>query len=189
DAEGIAVLKELMRLVRRPGQADPDLEKKPPTAKEILDRIKAALDDGVDEHSAKYVALAERIRVLRDRIVKNAADALDFLAEALKVARVIVDTAQSPDAVLVVDDDHVGVLSRIITEHAPHGLTVTEKNLAEEIDQVVTRTLAGTWDNAEARSRAVRRSAAKVYRRYQIKPVGEPYDSTVKYIEAHYLVD
>ncbi|MGH3977337.1 MAG: hypothetical protein ACRDS9_29105, partial [Pseudonocardiaceae bacterium] len=88
-----------------------------------------------------------------------------------------------------VDDDHVGVLSRIITEHAPHGLTVTEKNLAEEIDQVVTRTLAGTWDNAEARSRAVRRSAAKVYRRYQIKPVGEPYDSTVKYIEAHYLVD
>lgn len=189
DAEGITVLKELMRLVRRPGQTDPDPEKNPPTAKEILDRIKAALDDGVDEHSAKYVALAERIRVLRDRIVKNAADALDFLAEALKVARVIVDTAQSPDTVLVVDDDHVGVLSRIITEHAPKGLTVTEKNLAEEIDQVVTRTLVGTWDNAEARSRAVRRSAAKVYRRYQIKPVGEPYDSTVKYIEAHYLVD
>jgi hypothetical protein len=43
------------------------------------------------------------------------------------------------------DEDHVGVLSRIIRDHAPEGLTVTERNLAEEIDQVVTRTLARPW--------------------------------------------
>ena len=87
------------------------------------------------------------------------------------------------------DDDHVGVLSRIIRDHAPAGLTVTERNLAEEIDQVVTRTLARPWDNADARSRGVRRATAAVFRRYTLKPVGEPYDSTVAYIEAHYLVD
>ncbi|MFD4393743.1 hypothetical protein [Kitasatospora sp. NPDC058478] len=40
------------------------------------------------------------------------------------------------EAVVVLDDDHVGVLSRIIHDHAPSGLTVTERNLAEEIDQV-----------------------------------------------------
>jgi len=62
-------------------------------------------------------------------------------------------------------------------------------NLAEEIDQVVTRTLARPWDNADARSRGVRRATAAVFRRYMLKPVGEPYDSTVAYIEAHYLVD
>ncbi|GIJ26096.1 hypothetical protein Vqi01_12580 [Micromonospora qiuiae] len=93
------------------------------------------------------------------------------------------------EAVVVLDDDHVGVLSRIIHDHAPPGLTITERNLAEEIDQVVTRTLAQTWDNADARNRGVRRATAAVFRRYMLKPVGEPYDSTVAYIEAHYLVD
>lgn len=107
----------------------------------------------------------------------------------MKIARSVVDAAKTPEAPLVTDDDHVGVLSRIIAEHAPAGLSVTERRLAEEIDQVVTRTLAGAWDNADARSRGVRRATAAVYRRYQIKPVGEPYDATVQYIEAHYLVD
>ena len=66
---------------------------------------------------------------------------------------------------------------------------MTERNLAEEIDQVVKQTLARPWDNADARSRGVRRATAAVFRRYALKPVGEPYDSTVAYIEAHYLVD
>jgi hypothetical protein len=54
---------------------------------------------------------------------------------------------------------------------------------------VVTRTLTRSWDNADARNRGVRRATAAVFRRYMLKPVGEPYDSTVAYIEAHYLVD
>ncbi|MFC8567375.1 hypothetical protein ACFUIW_16615 [Streptomyces sp. NPDC057245] len=94
-----------------------------------------------------------------------------------------------PDEAVVLDDDHVGDLSRIILDHAPAGLTVMERDLAEEIDQVVTQTLAQSWDNADARSRGVRRATAMVFRRYMLKPVGEPYDSTIAYIEAHYLVD
>ncbi|MEW2508308.1 HsdR family type I site-specific deoxyribonuclease [Amycolatopsis sp. NPDC047767] len=190
DAQGIAVLKELLALVRpKPGKDDGE-GKTPPSAAEILDRIKAALDEGVEPGSAKYIALAERIRLLRDRIIQNAQDALDFLSEALRVARAVVDAAKHPDeAVVVLDNDHVGVLSRIIHDHAPSGLTVTERNLAEEIDQVVTHTLARSWDNADARNRGVRRATAAVFRRYMLKPVGEPYDSTVAYIEAHYLVD
>jgi len=155
-----------------------------PSAAEILDAIKAALDEGVEPGSAKYTALAERLRQLRNRIIQNAQDALDFLAEALQVARTVVDAARNPDQAVVMDEDHVGVLSRIIRDHAPEGLTVTERNLAEEIDQVVTRTLARPWDNADARSRGVRRATAAVFRRYMLKPVGEPYDSTVAYIEA-----
>jgi type I restriction enzyme R subunit len=190
DAQGIAILKELLALVRPKSRTSDPEEKATPSAAEILDRIKAALDEGVEPGSAKYTALAERIRQLRDRIIQNAQDALDFLADALRVARAIVDAAKNPEeAVVVVDDDRVGVLSRIIHDHAPAGLTVTERNLAEEIDQVVTRTLTQSWDNAEARSRGVRRATAAVFRRYMVKPVGEPYDSTVEYIEAHYLVD
>ncbi|MGW5643709.1 type I restriction endonuclease subunit R [Saccharopolyspora sp. NPDC003762] len=190
DAQGIAVLKELLSLVRpKPGKDDGG-DESPPSAAEILDRIKAALDEGVEPESAKYTALADRIRRLRDRIIQNAQDALEFLSEALRIARAIVDAEKHPDeAVVVLDDDHVGVLSRIIHDHAPTGLTVTERNLAEEIDQVVTRTLAQSWDNADARNRGVRRATAAVFRRYKLKPVGEPYDSTVAYIEAHYLVD
>lgn len=190
DAQGIVVLKELLGLIKTKHAADdPDVETAPPSAKEILDRIKATLDHGVDEHSVKYVALAERIRGLRERIIQGASDALDFLSEALRIAKAVVDAEKSPDEPLVTDDDHVGVLSRIIAEHAPKGLTVTERNLAQEIDQVVTKTLSMSYDNADARDRAVRRSAAAVFRRYALKPVGEPYDSTVAYIEAHYLVD
>lgn len=189
DAQGIAILKELLGLVRRkPGRRD-DEDERPPSAAEILDRIKAALDEGVEPGSVRYTALAERIRLLRDRIIQNAQDALEFLSEALRIARAIVDAEKHPDEAVVLDDDHVGVLSRIIHDHAPPGLTVTERNLAEEIDQVVTRTLAGSWDNADARNRGVRRATAAVFRRYMLKPVGEPYDSTVAYIEAHYLVD
>jgi type I restriction enzyme R subunit len=190
DAQGIAILKELLALVRPKPGTDDSGDKTPPSAKEILDRIKAALEQGVEPGSAKYTALAERIRLLRDRIIQNAQDALDFLSEALRVARAIVDAQKHPnEAVVVLDDDHVGVLSRIIRDHAPPGFTVTERNLAEEIDRVVTRTLARSWDNADARNRGVRRATAAVFRRYMLKPVGEPYDSTVAYIEAHYLVD
>lgn len=190
DAQGIAILKELLALVRPKPDKDDGEDKTPPSAAEILDHIKAALEKGVEPGSAKYTALAERIKLLRDRIIQNAQDALEFLSEALRVARAIVDAEKHPDeAVVVLDDDHVGVLSRIIHDHAPPGLTVTERNLAEEIDQVVTRTLARSWDNADARNRGVRRATAAVFRRYMLKPVGEPYDSTVAYIEAHYLVD
>lgn len=189
DAQGIAVLKELLALVRPKSGQDEGENPQPPSAAEILDRIKAALDKGVEPGSAKYTALAERLRLLRDRIIQNAQDALDFLAEALRVARAVVDAEKHPDQVVVLEDDRVGVLSRIIRDHAPSGLTVTERNLAEEIDQVVTRTLTRSWDNADARNRGVRRATATVFRKFGLKPVGEPYDSTVAYIEAHYLVD
>jgi type I restriction enzyme R subunit len=190
DAQGIAILKELLALVRPGAGKDDGKGQAPPSAAQILDDIKAALEKGIDPGSAKYTALAERIRRLRDRIIQNTQDALDFLAEALRIARAIVNAEKHPDqAVVVLDDDHIGVLSRIIRDHAPPGLTITERNLAEEIDQVVTRTLARSWDNADARSRGVRRATAAVFRRYMLKPVGEPYDSTVAYIEAHYLVD
>ena len=165
DAQGISILKELLALVR-PKASPGDEAKAPPSAAEILDAIKAALDEGVEPGSAKYTALAERMRQLRNRIIQNAQDALDFLAEALQVARTVVDAARNPDQAVVMDEDHVGVLSRIIRDHAPEGLTVTERNLAEEIDQVVTRTLARPWDNADARSRGVRRATAAVFRRY-----------------------
>lgn len=189
DAQGIAVLKELLALVRPKPDKGNGEDKTPPSAAEILEHIKAALDKGVEPGSAKYTALAERIKLLRDRIVQNAQDALEFLSEALRVARVIVNAEKRPDEAVILDDDHVGVLSRIIHDHAPSGLTVTERKLAEEIDHVVTRTLSQSWDNADARNRGVRRATAAVFRRYRLKPVGEPYDSTVAYIEAHYLVD
>ncbi|WKX13962.1 hypothetical protein [Streptomyces sp. NL15-2K] len=189
NAQGITILKELLALVRpKPDKGDSE-DKRPPSAAEILDHIKAALEKGVEPGSAKYTALAERIRQLRDRIIQNAQDALVFLAEALRVARAIVNAEKHPDEAVVLDDDHVEVLSRIIHDHAPPGLTVTEQNLAEEIDQVVKRTLAQSWDNAEARNRGVRCATAAVFRRYMLKPVGEPYGSTVAYVEAHYLVD
>src|ERR1700733_12155821 len=83
DAQGISILKELLALVRP--KANPgDEAKAPPSAAEILDAFKAALDKGVEPGSAKYTALAERLRQLRNRIIQSAQDALDFLAEALK---------------------------------------------------------------------------------------------------------
>ncbi|WP_258308634.1 hypothetical protein [Streptomyces sp. NWU339] len=86
DAQGIAILKELLALVRpRPG-TDDGQDKTPPSAAQILDHIKAALDNGVDAGSAKYTALAERIKQLRDRIIQNAQSALEFLSKALRVA-------------------------------------------------------------------------------------------------------
>ena len=189
DSQGITILKELLALVRPKTTSDGE-DQAPPSAAEILDHIKAALDKGVEPGSAKYTALAERIKQLRDRIIQNSQDALEFLAEALRIARTIVNAEKHPDeTVVVVDDDHVGVLSRIIEDHAPPGVTVTERNLAEEIDKVVTHTLKQSWDNADARNRGARRATATVFRKFGLKPVGEPYDSTVSYIEAHYLVD
>lgn len=81
DAQGLIVLKELLALVRPP-KTTKDEDEAPPSAAEILDRIKTALDAGVEPGSAKYTALAERIRQLRDRIIQNSQDALDFLSEA-----------------------------------------------------------------------------------------------------------
>ncbi|GHJ24990.1 hypothetical protein ACH4LN_17265 [Streptomyces albus] len=118
----------------------------------------------------KYTALGERIKQLRGRIIQNA---LGFLSEALRVARASGMPGKHPDeAVVVLDDDHVGVLSRIIHDHAPLGVTITERNLVEEIDQVVTQTLVRSRNNADDRKRGVRRAIAAVFRRYVLKPVG-----------------
>lgn len=57
-------------------------------------------------------------------------------------SRTSTHTTRAGDAAVVLDDDHVGVLLRIIHDQAPSGLTVTERILAEEIDCVVTRALA-----------------------------------------------
>ncbi|MEW2456469.1 hypothetical protein [Streptomyces albus] len=125
----------------------------------------------------KYTALGERIKQLRGRIIQNA---LGLLPEALRVARASGMPGKHPDeAVVVLDDDHVGVLSRTIRAHAPLGVTITERNLVEEIDQVVTQTLVRSRNNADDRKRGVRRAIAAVFRRYVLKPVGETYDSTV----------
>jgi hypothetical protein len=75
----------LLTLVRPKPDKDNGDDKMPPSAAEILDHIKAALEKGVEPGSAKYTALAERIRLLRDRIIQNAQDALEFLSEALRV--------------------------------------------------------------------------------------------------------
>ncbi|WP_226949918.1 hypothetical protein [Rhodococcus rhodochrous] len=117
-----------------------------------------------------------------------AIQAQEFLAEALRIARTIVNAEKHPDETIVMVDDHVGVLSRIIEGHAPPGVTVTERNLAEEIDRVVTHTLTdpGTTPTPATEGR---RATATVFRKLGLKPVGEPYDPTVTYIEAHYLVD
>ncbi|MDI6412708.1 hypothetical protein [Streptomyces albus] len=72
----------------------------------------------------------------------------------------------------MLDDDQVGVLLRMIHDHAPLGVTITERNLVEEIDQVVTQTLVRSRDNADDRKRGVRRAIAAVFRRYVLKPVG-----------------
>jgi len=93
-------------------------------------------------------------------------------------------------AAVALDNDHVGVMSRIIHDHAPEDLTLTERDPAEEIGQVVTRPLARPWVTTDARSRsASTETPAAVFRRYVLRPVGETYDLTVAYIEAHCLVD
>lgn len=56
DAQGIAILKELLALVRPKPDKDDGEDKRPPSAAEILDHIKAALEKGVEPGSAKYTA-------------------------------------------------------------------------------------------------------------------------------------
>ncbi len=106
---------------------------------------------------------------------------LGLLPEALRVARASGMPGKHPhdEAVVVLDEDQVGVLLRMIHDHAPLGVTITERNLVEEIDQVVTQTLVRSRNNADDRKRGVRRAIAAVFRRYVLKPVGETYDSTV----------
>ncbi|MEU2609555.1 hypothetical protein [Streptomyces albus] len=118
----------------------------------------------------KCTALGERITQLRDRIIQNA---LGFLSEALRVARASgMPGKHADEAVVVLDDDQVGVLSRMIRDHAPLGVTITEGNLVEEIDRVVTQTLVRSRDNADDRKRGVRRAIAAVFCRYVLNPVG-----------------
>ncbi|MET7549199.1 hypothetical protein ABZS94_26050 [Streptomyces sp. NPDC005500] len=159
-------------------------------AAEILDHIKAALDKGVEPGSAKYTALAERIKLLRDRIIQNSQDALEFLSEALRVARAIVEAESTPTkpSSCWMTTTLVSCRGSSMTTHRPASQS-RRGTWPRRSTKVVTHTLAQSWDNADARNRGVRRATAVVFRRYMLKPVGEPYDSTVAYIEAHYLVD
>lgn len=190
DAQGLKILKELLAVVPDPKGTEAGSDAPtPPSASEILDRIKEALDKGVDPNSAKYTALAKRLRSLRDRAIKGAQEALDFLTDALRLGEDIMNAQKESGAVVVDDEDHVGVLSRIIADYKPEGLSITERRFAEEIDKVALETLRKTYDNAEARDQAVGRRANVVFTKYGLKPYGEPYDSALAYIRSHYLVD
>ncbi|MEV8125367.1 hypothetical protein AB0P07_14895 [Streptomyces sp. NPDC085944] len=188
DAQGIAILKELLALVRpKPGKDDGE-DMRRPSAAEILDHIKAALEEGVEPRSEKYTALAERIRQLRDRITERPGHP-GVPGRSTPGCPCHRERREAPGRSRRAGRRLRGCPVTDHPRHAPPGLTVTEQNLAEEIDQVVKRTLAQSWDNAEALNRGVRRATAAVFRRYMLKPVGEPYGSTVAYVEAHYLVD
>ncbi len=132
--------------------------------------------------------LAARLEALRSRQVANAAESMKLLADALKLAREVVEAdnaiADTDDESLV--DKDRGALTAILEEFAPDDTPVIVERVAEDIDAIV-RPVRGTgWQASHPGDRQVRVEVRKVLRNHGLPASGELFDRAYAYIAEHY---
>lgn len=142
DAAGIELVKriaeELKLPVDHPAGGTITLQD---VADTIDARIKRRLED---THSAVYQSLAERLEKLRQKTITSAEDSLEFLRQALQIARDVVAADKLAEAGALADseslfDPKLRALSQIISENKPENLHVVVSDVAARIDAIVGR--------------------------------------------------
>lgn len=116
---------EAMRQLVARGVLDIDLDPEHPTDRPVtVDEVLTAIDRRIRRrleaggHSV-YRSLAEQIEKLRQHVIRNAADSINFLKKALEVARLAVEAEKLEDrgkldaAAERLLDPNVGALTRI----------------------------------------------------------------------------
>nr|WP_303680654.1 HsdR family type I site-specific deoxyribonuclease [Pelodictyon luteolum] len=169
DAE---VLEEFLN-TREPGKKSKEIEIK------LVARLRRHKDN------PEFIALGERLEMLRERHEAGLLHSLDFLKELLTLAREVVQAEKQVDPV----DEQSKVkaaLTELFAEVKNGNVPVVVERIVTDIDEIVRMVRFPGWQNTKAGEREVQKALRKViYVKYQIKDQ-ELFDKAFGYIGQYY---
>lgn len=192
DPEAIEALRALVEQGELDLDPNRDLFAQPVTIEEVLDTIDARIKRRLAEHPhAVYKSLADQIERLRQQVIKNAEDNIDFLGKALEVARLAV-RAERMEAEGTLDqaehllDPHIGALTQIVSAYKPEGTAVIVDDVVRDIDTIVKQVRYTGWNETQEGDRTVRRELRQVLKKFGLDLTGPLFDNAYAYIRENY---
>jgi len=172
---------------------DRDLLEDPVTLDEVLDTIDKRIKRRLEASGhAVYKSLAEQIERLRKQAMKKAEDSIEFLKQALEVARTAVQ-AEKLEADGLLDeeaerllDPHIGALTQIVNEYKPEGTAVIVEDVVRDIDTIVKQVRFTGWNETQDGDRTVRKELRAVLKKYALPVTGPLFDNAYAYVAENY---
>jgi type I restriction enzyme R subunit len=190
DPEAIEALRSLVEQGELDLDPNRDLFAQPVTIEEVLDTIDARIKRRLADHPhSVYKSLAEQIERLRQQVIRNAEDNIDFLGKALEVARLAV-RAERMEAEGTLDqaehllDPHIGALTQIVSAYKPEGTAVIVDHVVRDIDTIVKQVRYTGWNETQEGDRTVRLELRKVLKKFGLDLTGPLFDNA--YIRENY---
>ena len=192
DPESIEAMRALIEQGELDLDPDRDLVKDPVTLDEVLDTIDARIRRRLDKTDHPiYRSLAEQIERLRARAIRRAEDSIEFLKQALEVAKTAVQAERLEkegrlDEAERILDPHIGALTQIVNEYKPNDLPVIVDDVVRDIDAIVKEVRFTGWNETQEGDRTVRKELRLVLKKYALPLTGPLFDNAYAYISENY---
>lgn len=191
DPASIEVLRGLVDTGYAPNLPDSDTGEAI-TLGEVLDTIDARIKRRFETTGAGiYKSLAEKIDRLRAQAMKKAEDSIEYLKQALEVAKLAVQAERLEDEGRLDDaerllDPNIGALTQIVNEYKPAGTPVIVEDVVRDIDAIVKQVRFTGWSATQDGDKAVRKEIRSVLKRYALPLTGPLFDNAYAYISENY---
>lgn len=171
-----------------------DTEVTTKTVEEVIDsiaeRIRRRLAGSQGDHEV-YRSLSERLDRLRERVLTQARDSIEYLRELFTLAKDVTSAEQAEDTtgkegLDLLPDPHVGALTQIFNEYAPENTPVIIGRVVVDIDAIVKEVRYDGWSHTQNGDRLVRIAIRKVLQKYHLPASGDLFDHAHAYIAEHY---
>ncbi len=192
DPEAIEALRALVaqgELDLDPGR---DLFEQPVTVEEVLDTIDGRIRRRLTQSPHPvYRSLAEQIERLRQQAIRKAEDSIDFLKQALEVARLAVQAERLEgegrlDDAEALLDPHLGALTQIVNAYKPDNAPVIVDDVVRDIDTIVKQVRYTGWNETQEGDRTVRKELRQVLKKFGLPVTGPLFDNAYGYVRENY---
>lgn len=188
DAETIEAIRQLALPGTNPTGGDGAL-----TVAEAIDTIEARIRRAIERTGGHkvYVELSERLERLRQAQLDRAEASVAFLQELLEVARQVTAAERTEDTdgtagLDLLPDPKVGALTQILAEYAPDQTPQIIRNVADDIDTIVSQVSFSGWQASQPGDRQVRIEIRNVLRKHSLPPTGDLFDRAYAYVAENY---
>jgi type I restriction enzyme R subunit len=192
DPDAIEAMRELVQQGELDLDPDRDLLNQPVTLIEVLDTIDARIQRRLttSPHPV-YKSLAEQIERLRQQAIRKAEDSIDFLKQALEVARLAVQAERLEgegrlDEAEALLDPHFGALTQIVNAYKPDNAPVIVDDVVRDIDTIVKQVRYTGWNETQEGDRTVRKELRQVLKKFVLPVTGPLFDNAYAYVRENY---
>lgn len=169
-----------------------DLFAQPVTLDEVLDTIDARIQRrlAVNPHPV-YKSFADQIERLRQQAIRKAEDSIDFLKQALEVARLAVQAERLDgdgrlDEAEALLDPHLGALTQVVDAYKPDNAPVIVDDVVRDIDTIVKQVRYTGWNETQEGDRTVRKELRQVLKKFGLPLTGPLFDNAYGYVRENY---